>query len=186
MRCYHSNETSFAEPLHNATVKARFTDTRWRWTPHYYGQFSLSLRKKPDISSTFNPFKTDTPLIQTFSMVYSVSILKVFDCIYFGFLICVIILHWATVVLIIKIFTLDTKWLATSTGSSSSSSSSARKVLRKKRKVVKHYVCNLSIYYYQYYPSLMTLYNLDMNKLEIKRLVTTSFHWRCLMQRQFQ
>ena len=26
MWCYHSNETSFAEPLHSATVKARFMD----------------------------------------------------------------------------------------------------------------------------------------------------------------
>ena len=32
MWCYHSNETSFAEPLHSATVKAHFTDTCWRPT----------------------------------------------------------------------------------------------------------------------------------------------------------
>ena len=64
-------------------VKARFMDTRLIWTPHYYRQFSLSLGKKPDISSIFNQLKTDTLLIQTFSMVHSVSILKVSNCIYF-------------------------------------------------------------------------------------------------------
>ena len=63
--------------------KAHFRDTRLIRTPHYYRQFSLSLGKKPDISSTFNPFNTDTTLIQTFSMVNSVSILKVSNCIYF-------------------------------------------------------------------------------------------------------
>jgi len=157
MWCYHSNKTSFAEPLHSATVKASFTDTRWRRTPHYYRQFSLSLGRKPDISATFNPLKTDTRLIQTFSSVHSVSILKASNCIYFFWIFnfCdFFALAYCGVVLIIQIFTLDTKWLATSTGSSYSSSISVWKVLKKKRKVVKHYVCNLSIYYNHYYLSL--------------------------------
>ena len=85
--CCHSNETSFAETWNSATVKALFKDTHLIRTPHYYRQFSLSLGKKPDISSTFNLLQTDTPLIQTFSLVHSVSILKVSNCIYFFWII---------------------------------------------------------------------------------------------------
>ena len=134
-------------------------------TPHYYGQFSLSLGKKPDISSTFNPLKMDTLLIQTFSLVHSVSIiikgiwlylfLLDFQFLWFfwiGLLWCLLFryLPWT-----------QNDWLH---------QQDHHLVLLaqlekffKKRKVVKHYVCNLSIYYNHYYLSLMTLYNLDMN-----------------------
>ena len=51
------------------TVKLRFKNTRLVQTPHYYGQFSLSLVKvSPHIFFKFNPIKTDTPIIQTLSM----------------------------------------------------------------------------------------------------------------------
>ena len=43
------------------TVKTRFTDTGLIRTPHYYGQFSLSMAKEsPYIFSKFNPLNTDT------------------------------------------------------------------------------------------------------------------------------
>ena len=52
-------------------------------TPHYYGQFSLYLRKEsPYIFSKFNPLITDTPFIRTLSMALPVSVLKRFDCTY--------------------------------------------------------------------------------------------------------
>ena len=64
------------------TVKPRFTlDTLLIRTPHFYGQFALSLRKEsPYMFSKFNPLNTDTPFIRTLSMVPSVSVLTEFDC----------------------------------------------------------------------------------------------------------
>ena len=64
------------------TVKPRFTlDTLLIRTPHFYGQFALSLRKEsPYMFSKFNPLNTDTPSIRTLSMVPSVSVLTEFDC----------------------------------------------------------------------------------------------------------
>ena len=57
------------------TVKTRFTDTRLIRTPHYYGQFSLSMAKEsPYIFSKFNLLNTDTPLIRIFSMPSSMSV----------------------------------------------------------------------------------------------------------------
>ena len=47
-------------------VKPRFTDTHLIRTPHYYGQFALSLGKEsPYIFSKFNPVNTDTSLLRT-------------------------------------------------------------------------------------------------------------------------
>ena len=65
------------------TVKPRFTlDTLLIRTPHFYGQFALSLGKQsPYILSKSNPLDTDTPLIRTLSMVPSVSVLTEFDCV---------------------------------------------------------------------------------------------------------
>ena len=65
------------------TVKTRFTpDTCLIQTPHFYGQFALSLGKQsPYILSKSNPLDTDTPLIRTLSMVPSVSVLTEFDCV---------------------------------------------------------------------------------------------------------
>ena len=61
------------------TVKPCFTDTRLICTPHYYGQFALSLGKEsPYIFSKFNPLNMNTLLIRTLSMALSVSIL--FKC----------------------------------------------------------------------------------------------------------
>ena len=49
--------------------KLRFKDTRLARTPHYYGQFSLSLVKvSPHIFFKFNPINTVTPIIRTLSM----------------------------------------------------------------------------------------------------------------------
>ena len=64
------------------TVKTRFTpDTCLIQTPHFYGQFSLSLGKQsPYIFSKFNPLNTDTPFIRTLSIVSSLSVLTEFDC----------------------------------------------------------------------------------------------------------
>ena len=46
--------------------KLRFKDTRLVRTPHYYGQFSLSLVKvSPYIFSKFDPLNTDTSLLRT-------------------------------------------------------------------------------------------------------------------------
>ena len=43
-------------------------------TPHYYGQFALSLGKEsPYVFSRFNLLNTDTPLVQTLLMDPSVS-----------------------------------------------------------------------------------------------------------------
>ena len=57
------------------TVKTRFTDTRLIRTPHYYGQFSLSMAKEsPYIFSKFNLLNTDIPLIRIFSMPSSMSV----------------------------------------------------------------------------------------------------------------
>ena len=63
------------------TVKTRFTpDTCLIQTPHFYGQFALSLGKQsPYIFSKSNPLDTDTPLIRTLSMVPLVSVLTEFD-----------------------------------------------------------------------------------------------------------
>ena len=64
------------------TVKTRFTpDTCLIQTPHFYGQFALSLGKQsPYIFSKFNPLNTDTPFIRTLSIVSSLSVLTEFDC----------------------------------------------------------------------------------------------------------
>ena len=64
------------------TVKPRFTlDTLSIRTPHFYGEFALSLGKQsPYILSKSNPLDTDTPLIRTLFMVPSVSVLTEFDC----------------------------------------------------------------------------------------------------------
>ena len=60
-------------------VKPRFTDTRLIRTPHYYGQFALSLGKEsPYIFSKFDPLNTNAPSIRTLSMVPSVSVLTGF------------------------------------------------------------------------------------------------------------
>ena len=48
--------------MHNKTiiVKPRFMETCLIWTPHYYGQFALSLGKEsPYIFAKFNPLITD-------------------------------------------------------------------------------------------------------------------------------
>jgi len=50
-------------------------DTRLILTPHYYGQFALSLGKE---TLTFS--LNSTHLIQTLSMAPSVSVLTGFDC----------------------------------------------------------------------------------------------------------
>ena len=49
------------------TVETRFTDTRLVRTPHYYGQFALSMGKEsPYIFPKFNPLlKYAHPLIGT-------------------------------------------------------------------------------------------------------------------------
>ena len=45
------------------TVEPNFTNPHLIQTPHYYGQFALSLgNKSPYIFSKFNPLNTDTPL----------------------------------------------------------------------------------------------------------------------------
>ena len=50
-------------------------------TPHYYGQFALSLGKEsPYIFFTFNPLNTDTPLIRPPPPTPSESVLTGFDC----------------------------------------------------------------------------------------------------------
>ena len=47
-------------------------------TPHYYGQFALSLGKEsPYIFSKFNLLNTDTPLKRPLSMAPSVPVLKI-------------------------------------------------------------------------------------------------------------
>ena len=56
------------------TVKLRFTDTRLIRTPHYYGQFPLSLGwESPYIFSKFSPVNTET-------FYGSFSIRTGFDC----------------------------------------------------------------------------------------------------------
>ena len=46
----------------DCTVKPYIMDTSLIRTPHYYGQFSLSLGKESSyIFSKFNPLNTDTP-----------------------------------------------------------------------------------------------------------------------------
>ena len=64
------------------TVKPRFTlDTLLIRTPHFYGEFALSLRKQsPYILSKFNPLNTDTTFIRTLSMVPSPFALTEYDC----------------------------------------------------------------------------------------------------------
>ena len=58
------------------TVKPRLTDTRLIRTPHYYGQFALSLGKEmPYILQKFEPLITDTSLIRP------MSVLTGFNCI---------------------------------------------------------------------------------------------------------
>ena len=65
------------QKIKSITFKPRFTDTRFVWTPHYYGQFAVSLGKEsPYISSKFNPLYTGTSL----TMAPSVSALTKFDC----------------------------------------------------------------------------------------------------------
>ena len=65
----------------NGTVKPDFTDNRLIRTPHYYGQFALSLGKEiPYNFSKFNPRNTDTPLIWTLFMPPSVTFLTGFNC----------------------------------------------------------------------------------------------------------
>ena len=84
MWCYHSNETSFAEPLYSQSPLYGHPlnmDTSLLQTVFFVP------REKALHSSTFNPLKTNTPLIQIFSLVHSVSILKVSNCIYFFWII---------------------------------------------------------------------------------------------------
>ena len=57
------------------------------WTPHYYRQFALSLGKEShNIFSKFNLLNTDTPLICTFCMAPSVSVIMGLTVIYILFL----------------------------------------------------------------------------------------------------
>ena len=57
------------------TVKPYFTDTLSIQTPHYYGQFTLSVGKKKLLHfPKFNPLNTDMPLIRALSMAPSVSV----------------------------------------------------------------------------------------------------------------
>ena len=52
------------------TVEPNFPTPPFIQTPHYYGQFALSLgNKSPYIFSKFNPLNTDTPLKCTLSMI---------------------------------------------------------------------------------------------------------------------
>ena len=58
-----------------STVKPRLIRT-----PHYYGQFALSLGKEiPYIVSKFNP-----PLVPAFSVHPSLAVLTGFDCVSFS------------------------------------------------------------------------------------------------------
>ena len=64
---------------HNTiTVKSRFMDTRLIQTPHYHGQFALSLGKESPLTFSLN----STRLIRKLSIVPLVSILTGFDVIY--------------------------------------------------------------------------------------------------------
>ena len=54
----------------NISVKPPFKGTHSIRTPHYHGQFALSLGKQsPYIFSKFNLLNMDTPLIQTLNRV---------------------------------------------------------------------------------------------------------------------
>ena len=65
----------YVKPFNTATFKPHFTDTRLIQTPHYYGQFALSLGKKsPYIFSKLNPLNTDIPLIWTLSFFAPLSV----------------------------------------------------------------------------------------------------------------
>ena len=58
------------------TDKPCFADTCLIGTPHYYGQFALSLGKENlYIFSKSNPLNTDSPLIRTLSIAPSMSYL---------------------------------------------------------------------------------------------------------------
>ena len=69
---------NISDGRNSVTVKPRFTDTHLIQTAHYYGQFSLFLRKeRPQICSRLNPLNKDTPLIvitDTFYGHFSVRI----------------------------------------------------------------------------------------------------------------
>ena len=53
-------------PVYSLGIIFRYSQTVRTRTPHYYGQFALSLRKEnPYIFSKFNLLITDTPLIYT-------------------------------------------------------------------------------------------------------------------------
>ena len=70
-------------PWGKKTLTFSLNSTRLIRTPHYYGQFAVSLGKgSPYIFSKFNPLNTDNPLIRALSMTPSVSVLTEFDCIY--------------------------------------------------------------------------------------------------------
>ena len=83
VRLVHSvNATSMLRVmLFRCTVEFQSIDTLFIQTPHYYGQFALSLGKEsPYIFSKFNLLNTDTLLRLTFSMAPSVTVLPGFDC----------------------------------------------------------------------------------------------------------
>ena len=68
--------------LWKQSKKLRFTDTCLIPTPHYYGQFAVSLSKQAlTFSLNSTPLNTDTPLKQTLSMAPSASVSTGFDCI---------------------------------------------------------------------------------------------------------
>ena len=59
--CWYNKVILVTIETYICTVKSHFTDTCLIWTPHYYGQFALSLGKEsPYIFSKFDPHNTDT------------------------------------------------------------------------------------------------------------------------------
>ena len=61
MRTHLTSSSYFTEFYYYFIVKPRLADTRLIRTPHYYGQFALSLvRESPYIFYKFKPLNTDT------------------------------------------------------------------------------------------------------------------------------
>ena len=71
-----SKDSLLSCPWGKKSLTFSLNSTRLIWTPHYYKQFALSLGKEsPYIFSKVNPLNMDTPVIQTFTIAPSVSIL---------------------------------------------------------------------------------------------------------------
>ena len=80
-------------PVYGLGLIFKYSQTVRTQTPHYYGQFALSLRKEsPYIFSKFNPLNMNTPLIYTDTFYGPLSVR--INMVWLYLLACVVGVEW--------------------------------------------------------------------------------------------